>query len=72
MRFLAFSSSFTAKTVRHVPYHRSLTIARGLASDLAARAADADGKLTVADLVFRGEFAPARALLDADGDENGS
>ena len=50
-------------------YEHSLEIAHGLAADLAEHAPDAQGKLTIADLVFRGERTRARAILDADGDE---
>jgi len=50
-------------------YERSLEIALALASDLAEHAPDADGKLAIADLVFRGEYTRAQTVLDADGDE---
>ena len=53
-------------------YEHSLAIARALASELAEQAPDADGKLHIADLVFRGERAQAQAMLDADGDQEGS
>lgn len=52
-------------------YERSLEIAHSLAGELAEHAADADGKLVIADLVFRGEHAQAQAILDADGDVAG-
>jgi hypothetical protein len=52
-------------------YERSLAIAHTLASELAEHAPDADGKLAIADLVFRGEYAQAKGILDADGDETG-
>lgn len=55
-----------------VAYERSLEMAQTLASDLAEHAPDADGKLAIADLVFRGECARAQAILDADGHENDS
>ncbi len=50
-------------------YERAVAAARPLAADLARRAPDSDGKLVVADTVFRGEFDRARALLDADDEE---
>jgi hypothetical protein len=51
-------------------YERSLEIAHTLASGIAEHTPDADVKLAIADLVFRGECAQAQAILDGDGDEN--
>ena len=51
-------------------YERSLESAHTLAGNLAAHAPDADGMLAIADLVFSGEYARARGILDADGDED--
>ena len=50
-------------------YEQAVARARPLASEMARRAPDDEGKLEVAALVFEGDYAGARALLDADEDE---
>ena len=51
-------------------YLASLPVARALAAELVAAGPDTDGKAAVADAVFRGDFARARALFgDIDSDE---
>lgn len=50
-------------------YDQALARARPLASDLARRAPDDEGKLEVAATVFDGDYDGARALLELDGDE---
>jgi hypothetical protein len=46
-------------------YQPALETGRVLATELAARSPNAEGKLVFAELVFSGEFARARAILDA-------
>ena len=51
-------------------YDQALARARPLATELARRAPDDEGKLEVAAMVFEGNYDGARALLEADaGDE---
>ena len=50
-------------------YDQAVTHAGPLATELARRAPDAEGKLEAAAMVFRGDYERARALLDPDEDE---
>lgn len=51
-------------------YDQALARARPLATDLAQRAPDDEGKLEVAAMVFEGDYDGARALLELDGDDD--
>jgi len=52
-----------------VAYEQAVTRARPLATELARSAPDAEGKLEVAAMIFEGDHDGARAILDADADE---
>lgn len=50
-------------------FEQAVARARPLASELARRTSDDEGKLEVAAMVFEGDYAGARAVLDADQDD---
>ena len=50
-------------------YHRALIAARPITNDLARRPPDPDGKVAIADAVFRGDMDRAREMMEGDGEE---